>query len=445
MNEKISYPGGDRRGMQPVLQVALDLMHLKRAIEIARESLEGGADWIEAGTPLIKSEGAECLRALKREFPGRTLVADMKTMDVGGFEVEIAAKAGADVVTVLGLSDDGTISEAVLAARKYGAAVMLDLINVPDKAARAKMAEELGVSYVCLHVGIDEQMKGGRSPFDIVSEVSSAISIPVAVAGGITSETAPMMIERGASIIIVGGGIIKTGDVRAAAKAVKDSMFTGKGMPNALARKYSQEDLFLAFGKVSTPNIADAAHKRGVMDGIVLRNGHGTKVVGRALTVQTAKGDWAKPVEAIDRASKGDVIVIDAGGSDIAVWGELATLSAKLKGVAGVIIDGAVRDLDGIIDLGLPMFSRHVSPHAGEPKGFGGIGLEIVCGGQLVRTGDWVVGDESGIVVVPQEHAVEVANRSVDVFEREVRIREEIRRGGTLSSVQELEKWEQIK
>jgi 3-hexulose-6-phosphate synthase/6-phospho-3-hexuloisomerase len=370
----------------------------------------------------------------------------MKTMDVGAFEVEIAVKAGADVVTVLGLSDDGTISESVLAARKYGAAIMLDLINVPDKVARAKRAEELGVSYVCLHVGIDEQMKGEGSPLDIVSKVASAISIPLAVAGGITSETAPKMIEHGASIVIVGGGIIKTSDVRSAAKAVKDAMKSGKGLPNALARKYGQEELFEAFGKVSSCNIADAAHKRGVMDGgIVLRNGHGVKAVGRALTVQTAKGDWAKPVEAIDRAQKGDIIVIDAGGSDIAVWGELATVSAKLRGVHGVVIDGAARDLDGIIDIGLPCFSRHVSPHAGEPKGFGGIGLEIVCGGQLVRSGDWIVGDESGIIVIPQEHAVEMANRAVDVFEREERIREEIRRGGTLSSVQELEKWEQIK
>jgi len=432
--------------MQPVLQVALDLMHLKRALEIARESLEGGADWIEAGTPLIKSEGAECLRALKREFPGRTLVADMKTMDVGAFEVEIAAKAGADVITVLGLSDDGTVSESVLAARKYGAAVMVDMINVPDKVKRAKRVEELGASYVCLHVGIDEQMKGEGSPLDMVSEVAEAISIPLAVAGGITAETAPRMIERGASVIIVGGGIIKTGDVRSAARAVKDGMMTGRGLPGALSKKYGQEELFEAFSKVSTCNIADAAHKRGVMDnGMVLRNGHGVKLVGRALTVQTAKGDWAKPVEAIDRAGKGDVIVVDAGGSEIAVWGELGATSALVKGVAGVVIDGSARDIDGIIDLGFPCFSRHVSPHAGEPKGFGGIGLEIVCGGQMVRAGDWIIGDESGVMVVPQEHAVEIANRSVDVWEREERIREEIKRGGTLSKVQELEKWEQVK
>jgi len=168
-------------------------------------------------------------------------------------------------------------------------------------------------------------------------------------------------------------------------------------------------------------------------------------MVGRALTVQTSKGDWAKPVEAIDRADEGDVIVVDAGGSEIAVWGELASWSCKLKGIAGVVIDGAARDIDSILDIDFPCFSRNISPDAGEPKGYGGIGIEIVCGGQLVRTGDWIIGDESGVVIVPQEQAVEIANRAVDVNERENRIREEIKRGRTLSGVQELEKWEQIR
>jgi 3-hexulose-6-phosphate synthase/6-phospho-3-hexuloisomerase len=139
------------------------------------------------------------------------------------------------------------------------------------------------------------------------------------------------------------------------------------------------------------------------------------------------------------------VIVIDVGGAEVAVWGELASWSAKVKGVAGVVIDGAARDIDGIVDMGFPCFSKLVAPDAGEPKGFGGIGHEIAVGGQNVRTGDWIIGDDSGVVVVPQEHAVEVANRAVDVAEREDRVREEIKRGATLSSVQELERWEQVR
>ena len=99
--------------MEPVLQVALDHMHLKRALQAAREAVDGGADWLEAGTPLIKSEGMEVVRELKKSFPGATIVADLKTMDTGAFEVEIAAKAGADVITVMGVTDDATILEAV--------------------------------------------------------------------------------------------------------------------------------------------------------------------------------------------------------------------------------------------------------------------------------------------------------------------------------------------
>jgi 3-hexulose-6-phosphate synthase/6-phospho-3-hexuloisomerase len=420
-------------------------MHLKRALEIAKEALDGGADWIEAGTPLLKSEGVEALRALKRAYPGYTLVADMKTMDVGGFEVEIAAKAGADVVTVLGLADDSTIAESVAVARRYGAKIMVDLINVPDLTGRAKRVEELGASYVCIHTGIDEQMRAGKGMKELVKEMASSVSIPIAVAGGLTSETVSEMLKAGASIVIVGGGIVKTEDVTAATKRIKKAMTQGKSLQASFEKKYSQDELFEAFGKVSTPNVADAQHKLGVMEGIVMRNPHGTKMVGRALTVQTSKGDWAKPVEAIDHARKGDIIVIDAGASNVAVWGELASWSAKVRGVAGVVIDGAGRDVDAIIDMEFPFFTRHVAPHAGEPKGYGGIGQEITCGGQLVRNGDWIIGDENGLVVVPQERAVEVANRAVDVMERENRIREEIKRGRTLSSVQELEKWEQIR
>ena len=429
----------------PHLQVALDLMQLNRAVAIAREAVDGGADWVEAGTPLIKSEGAEAVRTLRREFPGLKIVADTKTMDTGSFEVEIMAKAGADIVTVLGLADDATIEEAVMAGRKYGAEVMVDLINVPDRVARAKRVEELGAAYVCMHMGIDTQMRGEEPPVDVLRRIVSEVSIPVAVAGGITAENAGEYVEAGASDVIVGGAIIKTADIPAAARDIRSAM-AGARIDTNLARKYGEEDLFEAFSRVSTCNISDAFHKQGVMFGIVPQSlRHKQKMVGRALTVQTTNGDWAKPVEAIDRAKDGDVIVIDVGGAPVAVWGELAAHSAMVMGVRGVVIDGAIRDIDDIRDLGFPAFSRTVAPCAGEPKGYGGIGIEVTVGGQRVRTGDWIVGDESGIVVIPKEMAVEVANRALDVHERENRTREEIERGSTLSKVNELAKWEPVK
>src|SRR2546429_997590 len=222
--------------MEPVLQVALDHMHLKRALLAAAEAVEGAADGLEAGTHLIKSEGMEVVRQLKKTCPGTTIVADLKTMDTGAFEVEIAAKAGADVVTVMGVTDDATILEAVKAARRYGAKIMVDLMRVPDQAARAKDLEKLGVDYLNMHVSIDEQMIA-PTPLEELKAVASATSLPVAVAGGLNSETVAQAAAAGASIPVVGGAIIQAEKVSEATRTIKKAIGSRKAIPTRSVRE----------------------------------------------------------------------------------------------------------------------------------------------------------------------------------------------------------------
>jgi 3-hexulose-6-phosphate synthase / 6-phospho-3-hexuloisomerase len=429
---------------RPVLQVALDFENLSRALEAAREAVEGGADWLEAGTPLLKSEGLDAVRELKKSFPRQRIVADMKVMDTGAFEVEIAAKAGADLVTVLGAADDGTIADAVRGGELYGAEVVVDLLGVPDPVARTRRVAELGAAAVCWHVGIDMQMQG-KTPFDTLAELVRASPIPVGVAGGLTSETVAAATRAGARILVVGGAITKSPKIAEATRAIVKAIAERQEVPSPEFRRYGASEVREAFLKVSTPNLSDAMQRQGAIHGILPRlTGPTVRIAGPAVTVVTRDGDWAKPVEAIDRAGPGDVIVVDAGGGETAVWGELASWSAHGRKLAGVVVDGAIRDLDAILELGFPAFSRHVSPNAGEPKGHGEIGVEVTVGGQKVRPGDWIVGDTSGVVVVPRERAQEVANRALDVLEHENRVREEIRRGSTLASVQKLERWERV-
>jgi 3-hexulose-6-phosphate synthase/6-phospho-3-hexuloisomerase len=429
---------------RPVLQVALDFENLSRALTAAREAVAGGADWVEAGTPLIKSEGLDAVRELKKAFPGHPIVADMKVMDTGAFEVEIAAKAGAEYVTVLGAADDDTIAEAVRGADQYGAGVIVDLLNVADPVARTRRAAELGARAACLHVGIDMQMQG-RTPFEALERLCRDSPIPVSVAGGLNSETIADAVRAGALILVVGGAITKSPDIRAATERIRQAMVTRSAVPTTEFRRYGPTEIREAFLKVSSPNVTDAMARQGALHDIVPHLKDRTvRVAGPALTVVTRDGDWAKPVEAIDKASPGDVVVVDAGGGPTAIWGELASWSARGRGIAGVVIDGAARDIDSILEMGFPVFSRSVAPNAGEPKGHGEIGVEVVVGGQKVRPGDWIVGDASGVVVVPRERAHEVANRALDVHEHENRLREEIQRGSTLSSVQKLERWERV-
>jgi len=422
-----------------VLQVALDILELKRALQIAQESLEGGADWIEVGTPLIKSEGMQAIRSMRDHFPDSVIVADMKVADTGTLEVEMAAKAGADIICILADADDSVIAEAMRAARLYGIRIMADLINVKDPAGRALELEAMGVDIICAHTGIDQQMTGKNS-LELLKSLLGQVNIPLAIAGGIDAGGAGVAVHCGADIVIVGGWITRSADVTGSTRKIRSELDNPSIKP--VERKSPDQEILALLMQVSAPNVSDAMHRKGAMSGIVSICGN-VKMVGRAVTVQTLAGDWAKPVEAIDVARKDEVIVINNdGATHIAPWGELATLSCVKKGIAGVVIDGAVRDVDDIRAMKYPLFAKAVVPNAGEPKGFGEINAEILCGGQAVRPGDWITGDESGVVVIPAERAYEVARRALEIKKNEERIREEIRRGSTLSEVAELIKWE---
>lgn len=426
--------------MKPVLQIALDFVNLSRALKAAEEAVAGGVDWLEAGTPLIKSEGLDAVRALRRNFPDSVIIADLKTMDAGRVEVETAAKAGANIAGVLGVASDATIRECIEAAANYGFEIIVDMIGVEDVARRAKQAEEFGAHYVGIHTAIDEQMEG-ISPFDKLRKVVEAVSIPIAVAGGINSETAAEAINAGASIIIVGGAIIKAADAKLATENIKKAMETGQKIETKQFKRVTGEEIRGIFAQVTTANISDVMHRERELEGIQAIV-HGAKMVGKAVPVRTSPGDWAKPVEAIDVAEEGDVIVVDAHGVGPAIWGEQATRSCIQKKIAGIVINGGIRDVAEIRELGFPAFAKLIMPAAGEPRGWGQIGAPIKISGIEVRAGDWVVGDDNGVMVIPKEIAVEIANRAMHWMEKEGREIKEIEEGSTLAKVSELLRWE---
>lgn len=208
----------------PKLQVAIDERYLKDAIPIAEGSYRGGADIIEAGTPLIKSEGLRAVKELRRLCPNATIIADLKTFDTGWLETELAVENGADIVTVMGATDDYTIKDAVGAARKYGVKVMVDLMNLKDPLARAIEVEKLGVDIVCMHVGISMQTREREvdQKIALVENLVKSVKIPVAVAGGIKLEVVPQMVKAGAMDLIVGGAITKSANPEEATKRFVD-------------------------------------------------------------------------------------------------------------------------------------------------------------------------------------------------------------------------------
>jgi 3-hexulose-6-phosphate synthase/6-phospho-3-hexuloisomerase len=191
--------------MDPIVQVSLDVETLEEALNLAEVAVRAGVDWLEAGTPLILGEGLRAIRGLKARFPDRPLVADLKTMDGGFLEAEMMAKAGADLVVVMGVAHPATIRAVVRAARQYGIRVMGDILAAPDKVACARSLEANGVDYLIVHTGFDERHEIlGASPLDDLEAVVNAVTIPVQAVGGLSLRQAIEMPARGAPLVVIG-------------------------------------------------------------------------------------------------------------------------------------------------------------------------------------------------------------------------------------------------
>jgi len=182
------------------------MLDVKAALSVIEQTFEY-IDIIELGTPLIKSVGLQTLiPAIKENFSNKLILADLKTMDVGCYESDMAFDLGADIVTVLATADLATIQGAKDSAVSHNKQVLVDMIAVDDIIKRVKEVEAIAVDFIGIHSGIDQQQQG-MTPLKALQAVRKIAKTPVAVAGGITLETIDSIIAEKPETIIIGGAI----------------------------------------------------------------------------------------------------------------------------------------------------------------------------------------------------------------------------------------------
>lgn len=208
------------------LQLALDLVNIPEAIELVKE-VEQYIDVVEIGTPVVINEGLRAVKEIKEAFPQLKVLADLKIMDAGGYEIMKASEAGADIITVLGATDDATIKGAVEEAKKQKKKILVDMINVKDIESRAKEIGALGVDYICVHTGYDLQAEGKNSFEELTTIKNTVKNAKTAIAGGIKLDTLPEVIQQKPDLVIVGGGITSAADKAETASKMKQLIVQG--------------------------------------------------------------------------------------------------------------------------------------------------------------------------------------------------------------------------
>jgi len=191
----------------------------------------------------------------------------------------------------------------------------------------------------------------------------------------------------------------------------------------------------------SLSDALDAIGFKGFMSPEIRPRVRGIKIVGHAITVKDVLSDEKVPplkaLEAIDKAGRGEVFVraVERGkeASNVALFGGLMALNAKMKGLAGAIIDGGTRDIIECEKLRFPVFSRSIVPSSsvGRTKVIA-VNIPVFCGGVLVNPRDLVVGDYDGVVVIPREKLKQVIELAEEMDENERKVVEELKRGKSL-------------
>ena len=206
------------------LQLALDDITLAAALALV-EDVRTYVDIIEVGTPFLYAEGLGAVRELRRRFPEKEILADMKIMDAREHETRLALQAGADYVTVLGVTDILTVKGCLAVATEFGKTIVVDMICEPDLAARIKQLETIGVRALAVHTSVDQQA-AKRTPLDDLRVMTSASrSSQIFVANSINSATLPDYTRLGADVVIVGSGICHADDPVAAARTMHGLLY----------------------------------------------------------------------------------------------------------------------------------------------------------------------------------------------------------------------------
>lgn len=208
----------------------------------------------------------------------------------------------------------------------------------------------------------------------------------------------------------------------------------------------SSPDIMARAARLSTATVHEAAGRIGALPSGIKPISPSQTLSGPAFPVKSPPGDNLWLHRAIYAASPGDVLVIDTGdGVEFGYWGEVMALAAQVRGIAGLVITGGVRDSQRMVEMGFPVCSGAVCIQGTikDPQGAGVLNTPVVIGGVTINPGDWVLGDADGVVVVPATRVTEVVERSEGRDAAEQDIFATLRAGGSTIAVYDLPGGEQ--
>lgn len=403
--------------MKPKLSVSLEFLHLENALFCAEQSVSAGVEILEIGSTLLKSTGLTSIKVLRERFPNVTLVADMKVQNNIASEIKAIVDAGANSITISGSASPDVWKESIDIASEYNVEIILDFRDIvqPQEYITENIPEKINIVMFSLK-------QNGNIAFSLLQKATSSLTIPVAVRDVQEEDDIAEAISLGASIISVSFCDAKEKNIQEAVKKIQKILSdTKKTFPEDPVSLH-EEQLFELLDQVAPSDFCEVIESPCFLDEIFPIQKY-TKIIGKVATLKTWPGSELAVLEFLLTLQPKTILVIDAGGRGAAVWGQMATEIAIKKGLTAVVINGSIKEVNKIREKSFPCYTTSMSSKMEKKQS---MAIDEHCtlkiGEVFISSGDWLIGNDTGIVCISQNNVFLNANKALKRYKDRMRI-----------------------
>jgi 3-hexulose-6-phosphate synthase/6-phospho-3-hexuloisomerase len=408
--------------MKLQLQVSLDFLHLENALFCAEQSIAGGAELLEVGNCLIKNAGLQCIRILKEKFPPIPLVADLKMLTPETQEMKASADAGANGITISGAISESNWGKCLAQAQERNLKVFLDFRDIPVSVMKLQLPLVASTDCVVLNLAQESDV------FGILQEIAFRYAKPIA-ATGITD----LANLQEAMSLGLGTGIVQyqeedTQNFKEATHRIHEAFLqiqqaaASQGSP----REYSEQVLRRKLNEVMPSDICEVYRDKPLFLDKVYPLHRFTKVFGQAATIKMLGGGLPAMLDFLQEVPPKSIVVVDSGGEATPVWNTLTTVVAIKRNLAGVVLYGAITEVNLVRAKGFPCYVNSLTPLPTRESQGCLKNIPLQLGNVWVRPGDWILGDDCGVLCIPAEKIFTVTERALQLAKHKAQLLREI-------------------
>ncbi|NUM35415.1 MAG: hypothetical protein HUU50_12770 [Candidatus Brocadiae bacterium] len=406
--------------MPAKLFVSLDFLHLENALFYAEQSIAGGIDFLEIGSLLLKNTGFNSVRIFKERFPSLKIVCDLKILQPQILEIEAASKSQIFAITISGAISEQNYQICLDMAQKNSLKAYLDFRGC------APCVVQNALSLIPRADAVIIDFFPQNQSISLFQQISSMTDTPIFLQPSSLDENTLKGPLGFASMLVVPIQESTSSISKEIISKAKNILNKIESQGEVSQKEYNEQTLREKLRKISTVHICEVYRKPIFLEKVYPLHRF-TKILGRAYTLRVWPGEQKQVIQYLMEIPEQSILVVDAGGTQgNAVWSCLATEIAMKRKLSGAVVYGSISDVPYIRQKGFPCYAAALTAIPGQEENTASYNIPLTLGNVTIQPGDWMIGDDNGIVCIPSMQAFAIVDNAFELAKSRESILEEL-------------------